>query len=66
MLRGKGGQPIFFGEADRHSFETLIAEGITRFGHRLHAYCWMTNHVHLALQVHQTPLSTIMQHLSLR
>ncbi|MDH3604029.1 MAG: transposase [Candidatus Tectomicrobia bacterium] len=66
MLRGNGGQSIFFGEADRQYFETLIAEGITRFGHQIHAYCWMTNHVHLALQVHQIPLSKIMQNLSFR
>lgn len=66
MLRGNGGQPIFFGDADRQSFEALVAEGVTRFGHRIHAYCWMTNHVHLALQVHHTPLSKIMQNLSFR
>ncbi len=29
MLGGNGGQPIFFGEEDRQSFETLVADEVT-------------------------------------
>ncbi|MFQ5788597.1 MAG: transposase [Thermodesulfobacteriota bacterium] len=66
MLRGNGGQNIFFSDDDRIYFESLISEGIKRFGHRIHAYCWMNNHVHLAVQVANTPLSKIIQNLSFR
>ena len=66
MLRGNGGQPIFLSDDDRAAFEDLVAEGVSRFGHRIHAYCWMENHVHLAIQVADTPLSKIMQNLAFR
>ena len=61
MLRGNGGQAIFLSDDDHEAFEALVAEGVARFGHRIHAYCWMGNHVHLAIQVADTPLSKIMQ-----
>ena len=66
MLRGNGGQSIFLADDDRDAFEALVAEGVARFGHRIHAYCWMGNHVHLAIQVAETPLSKIMQNLAFR
>lgn len=37
-----------------------------RFGHRVHAFCLMTNHVHLAVQIADIPLARIMQNLSFR
>ena len=66
MLRGNGGQTIFLSDDDRDAFEALVAEGVSRFGHRIHAFCWMGNHVHLAIQVADTPLSKIMQNLAFR
>ncbi len=66
MLRGNEGQNIFFIDDDRRYFEALVAEGIERFGHRVHAYCWMSNHVHLAIQVKVISLSKIIQNLSFR
>jgi len=66
MLRGNAGQSIFLIDDDRDAFEALVADGISRFGHRIHAYCWMGNHVHLAIQVADTPLSKIMQNLAFR
>jgi putative transposase len=66
MLRGNGGQPIFFNDEDREVFGELVAEGVSRFGHRIHGYCWMPNHIHLAVQVGEVPLSKVMQHLAFR
>lgn len=57
ILRGNGRQAIFFNHLDRQRWQALLAEGIQRHGHRLHAYCWMTNHVHMAIQSHAEPLS---------
>ncbi|MBU3914450.1 transposase [bacterium] len=37
-----------------------------RFQPEIHGYCWMPNHVHLMIEVDQTPLSKIIQNLSLR
>jgi REP element-mobilizing transposase RayT len=66
MLRGNAGQAIFFNDEDQEHFESLIAEGIGRYGHRIHGYCWMINHIHLALQVGEVPLSRIIQNLAFR
>jgi putative transposase len=66
MLRGNAGQAIFADDADRLRWETLLAEGVARHGHRVLAYCWMGNHAHLCLRVAETPLSRIMQQLAFR
>jgi len=66
MLRGNGGQRIFVNKADRSTFEDYVAAGVKRYDHRIHAYCWMSNHVHLALQVGNTPLGRIIQNLASR
>ncbi len=65
-LRGNSGQAVFFDDRDRTRFCFLAQEGIERFGHHIHAFCLMTNHVHLAIQVGDTPLSRILQNLSFR
>ena len=65
-LRGNAGQAIFFDNRDRTRFYLLLQEGIERFRHRIHAFCLMSNHVHLAIQVADIPLSRIIQNLSFR
>jgi REP element-mobilizing transposase RayT len=59
-LRGNGRQAIFFDADDRRRWESFIEEGVSRYAHRIHAYCWMTNHVHLAIQCHDIPLAKLM------
>ena len=66
MLRGNGGQAIFFSDSDRQVVYSLLEEGIERFDYRVHAFCLMSNHMHFALQVGELPLSKIMQNLSFR
>ncbi len=66
MLRGNGGANIFFVDGDRYRFFLLMQEAIERYGFRVHAFCLMSNHIHLALQVGEIPLSRIMQNLSFR
>lgn len=66
ILQGNGGEAIFFNEDDRDQFYLLVQEGIERFGHRINGFYCMTNHVHLAIQVGDIPLSKIMQNLSFR
>ena len=66
ILRGNARQTIFFAPEDRHRFYELLAEGVERFGYRVHAFCLMTNHLHLALQAGEQPLSAGMQNLTFR
>jgi len=66
MLRGNGGDDIFFSDDDRRHFLFLLHERIQRYHYRIHTFCQMTNHIHLVIQVGETPLSRIMQNLSFR
>jgi len=66
ILRGNRGMPVFLTEADRYRFYLLLQEGTSRFGYRVHAFCLMTNHIHLALQVSDIPLSRGVHNLSFR
>jgi REP element-mobilizing transposase RayT len=66
ILRGNGGQDIFFSKKDRSKFYLLLQEGIEKFGHRILAFCLMSNPVHLVIQVGEKPLSRIMQNISFR
>jgi len=47
MVRGNGGQNIFISDEDRYCFYLFLQEGVEKYGHRIHAFCLMTNHVHL-------------------
>ncbi|HBR18277.1 MAG TPA: transposase [Deltaproteobacteria bacterium] len=66
MVRGNDGKNIFANEEDRYRFYLFLQEGVEKFGHRIHAFCLMDNHVHLAIQVGDKPLSRIMQNLCFR
>lgn len=66
ILRGNSGQEIFFDAGDRTRFFLLLQESVERFGFRIHAFCLMTTHLHLAIQVGDIPLSRIMQNIGFR
>lgn len=59
-LRGNHRQNIFFSPEDRLNLHALVAEVLGRFGARLHAYCYMTNHIHALIQVGDAPLGRLM------
>jgi REP element-mobilizing transposase RayT len=65
-LRGNHRQDIFFSPQDRALFCELLDEVNARFNARLHAYCLMTNHVHLLTQVADVPLGRLMLRVASR
>ena len=66
ILRGNNRRNIFFSNEDRLQFYSLLEEGISRFRYHIHAFCLMTNHVHLLIEISDITLSKIMQNLSFR
>lgn len=66
ILRGNHRQNIFFTTADRTRFLDIVCEVIERFRMRVHAYCLMSNHVHLAIQVSDIPLGPAMMRVASR
>lgn len=66
MLRGNGGQNIFFDDFDRCKLCLLLQEGIERFKHRIHSFCFMSNHIHLLIELGNESLSKIVQNFAFR
>jgi putative transposase len=66
MLRGNDGQAIFSDDNERCRICLLIQEGVERYGHRIHAFCLMGNHIHLLIQVGAISLSKIIHNLTFR
>ncbi len=66
ILRGNAGDPIFFDDGDRYRLYLILQYAVERFRCRIHAFCLMTNHIHIVMQVDDIPLSRIMQNVSLR
>ena len=66
ILRGNGRRDIFFDADDRHRWESILKDELVHHQHRIHAYCWMTNHIHAAIQCGRDPLSQFMATLSSR
>ncbi len=66
ILRGNHRQPIFGDRDDYLSFEAILADALDRYGAILLAYCWMPNHVHLAVQIADAPLGDLMRVLASR
>ena len=64
ILRGNARQNIFLSDCDRKIWESLVYDALDRYGHRIHAYCWMTNHVHIAIQSGTEPLARFMAYLA--
>ena len=66
ILRGNHRSAIFNAPGDRDEFEDILAQALERFGARVLAYCWMTNHVHAIVQVADRPLGRLVQLLASR
>ena len=63
ITRGNRRQGIFLDEKDSQRFLTYLSDCKNRFSFRLYAYALMKNHLHLLIEVGETPLSRIMQTL---
>lgn len=61
--RGVDRRAIVVDDDDRRAFINVMDRCVRGCGAVLHAYCLMTNHFHLAIEVGEVPLSAIMQRL---
>lgn len=63
ILRGNNRKDIFYTESDLNQLSDLVSDGIDRYECRIHAFCWMTNHIHLLVQIGHHPLARLMRYL---
>jgi putative transposase len=54
VQRGVNRQAVFFADRDRAFFLKVLAESASRYEMQVHAYCLMTNHIHLLV----TPMAS--------
>jgi REP element-mobilizing transposase RayT len=59
-LRGNHRQAIFNHDGERVLLNKIVARAIHKHAARIHAFCWMTNHLHLLVQVSDIPLGRLM------
>ena len=66
MLRGINRQNIFEDEIDYRLFLRILKDTKEKSGIRIHAYCLMSNHVHLLLETGEEPLGDTLKHITIR
>ena len=65
ILRGNHREDLFACPNDRFALNEIVIDVINRFNARLHAYCWMTNHLHALIQINHQPLGKLMQRIAI-
>ncbi|MCD7035196.1 transposase [Metabacillus sp. GX 13764] len=63
IARGNRKAPLFLHPADWQKYLDLLEMTRERFPFNLHAYCLMSNHIHLLLETNESPLGDIFQML---
>ena len=66
MLRGVNRQDVFLDEDDRRCFLQCLDAAKELSGCSVLAYCLMTNHVHLVIQVRSEPIGQVIKRLGVR
>ena len=64
--RGNHQQPLFRDVVDYRALEHIVAAALEPAHARLHAYCWMTNHIHVLVEVADLPLGVLMHRIGTR
>jgi REP element-mobilizing transposase RayT len=63
-LRGNHRRALFVDAGDQRLLGKIVARALEESECLLHAYCWMTNHLHLLIQVNQEPLANPMRNIA--
>jgi putative transposase len=66
MLRGIDGRAIFVDDRDRCSFALFLQEASELHKFRVHAFCLMSNHIHLLLEPLQEALGAGIHRFTMR
>ena len=64
--RGNHQQSLFNDVVDYRALDQIVAASLEAARARLHAYCWMTNHIHLLVEIAELPLGVLMQRIGTR
>jgi REP element-mobilizing transposase RayT len=65
-LRGQDGRALFRSADDHAALDLIVGDVLGQFRGRVHAYCWMTNHLHLAVEIQPERISGLQRELVAR
>lgn len=64
VQRGHNRNACFFADKDYVFYKEVLAEALRRYGASLHAYCLMSNHIHLLLTpLYEDSIQRVFQHM---
>jgi REP element-mobilizing transposase RayT len=63
-VRGNHQEALFDSAADRGRLDELVHHGLRACGAELHAFCWMSNHLHMLVRVNAIPLGRFVQRVA--
>jgi REP element-mobilizing transposase RayT len=63
-LRGNHQRKIFQSDTDAALLDEIVERAVEKYRARIHAYCWMSNHIHLLVQVGVDPLAAFMRQIA--
>ena len=64
VQRGHNREACFFSDEDYQFYKTTLQDALERYGAQCHAYCLMTNHIHLLLTPSaENSIQRVIQHL---
>ena len=66
IIKGNNDEVIFYDDMDRNVFLERIKITKKEFNYKVYAYCLMSNHVHLVIEVPQEKFSKSIQSLTIR
>jgi putative transposase len=61
--RGIRKQPLFYDDPDRRKYLGILLEAKERYEFNIHAYCLMSNHIHLQIETSKTSPGQIIKYL---
>jgi putative transposase len=61
--RGVRRTTLFHHDDDRDKYLSLVEEAKHRYNFNLHAYCLMTNHIHLQIETRKVPPGEVMKYI---
>jgi putative transposase len=66
ILRGNHRENLFSSTDDRLRLNAIVAEATKKYSAQIHAFCWMTNHLHALMRIGEIKVGKVVQRIAMR